>query len=293
MVMQAPAVSVFPELTAAAMRSRNRDGGWGYTPGQSSRLEPTCWALAAFPLDAAARASASSILGRSVTREGLLEDLPGVLPNMAFNGLAALSAGPSFDAITHTRLLEAIAGIRGVRLNNSDLYRQNNALQGWPWVGGAFSWVEPTAWCLLALKKHRARLSGVGTRVAEAEALLIDRACAGGGWNYGNSNMMGQDLRPYVPTTALALLALQDRRDEKTVTSGLAWLESHGLREPSGMPLALAAICLRIYDRPAGGVQAALVDRWHRTRFLGSTLATCMAAAALATDADLNGVFRL
>ena len=46
------------------------------------------------------------------------------------------------------------------------------------------------------------------------------------GWNFGNATMMAQDLQPYLPTTALALLALQDRRDLPAVSTSLAYLEA-------------------------------------------------------------------
>ena len=81
--------------------------------------------------------------------------------------------------------------------------------------------------------------------------MLNDRACRGGGWNYGNSNVYGKDLLPYVPTTALALLALQNRRDEPAVVRGLQRLQRDVLSERSTVALSLAIICLRAHDLPA------------------------------------------
>ena len=63
---------------------------------------------------------------------------------------------------------------------------------------------EPTAWSLVALRKcARAGLPVEVSRLNEGEMVLADRCCETGGWNYGNSNMLGKELRPYVPTTAL------------------------------------------------------------------------------------------
>ncbi len=93
-------------------------------------------------------------------------------------------------------------------------------------------------------------------RIAEAERLLIDRCCRDGGWNFGNANVMGQDLFPHVPTTALALLALQGRREEPAVTRSLAFLESHWSDEPSPLALGLSLICLRTYGRPVEAIEA-------------------------------------
>ncbi len=134
--------------------------------------------------------------------------------------------------------------------------RQDNALQGWPWVASTFSWVEPTAWCVLALKKwvraHDDRATAA--RVAEGERLLIDRVCRNGGWNYGNSNVLGKELFPYVPVTAIVLLALQDRHDEQAVKTSASYLASHCLDERSGLSLALASIALAVHGRDNSSV---------------------------------------
>ena len=95
----------------------------------------------------------------------------------------------------------------------------------------------------------------IAARVDEAERMLADRACAGGGWNYGNAHVFDKDLRPHGPTTALALLALQDRRDLPCVQAGSAFLTAHADRERSGLALALTLICLE--SRSAA-------DHWRR-----------------------------
>ena len=61
-----------------------------------------------------------------------------------------------------------------------------------------FSWVEPTSWCILALKKAAPDPTARETadRVIEAERMLADRCCLEGGWNYGNSNVLGKELHP-------------------------------------------------------------------------------------------------
>jgi hypothetical protein len=69
---------------------------------------------------------------------------------------------------------------------------------------------------------------------------------------------MGQDLFPHVPTTALALLALQGRRDEPAVVRSLAFLESHWSNEPSPLALGLSLICLHTYGRPVAAIQSRL-----------------------------------
>jgi hypothetical protein len=117
-------------------------------------------------------------------------------------------------------------------------------------VDETFSWVEPTAWGLLALKAAPHRPPAATARIDEAERLLFDRACDPGGWNYGNPNVFGQPLRPYVPTTALGLVALQDRRDHPVVRAAIEWLDANWRTEESGFALALAAMALHVLDAP-------------------------------------------
>jgi len=190
-------VNVADALAQRLREHANPDGGWGYTPGSRSRVEPTSWALLA--LTAAGGSAgvwspdpALRFLRRTQTARGLLADVEGGPSNYAFSALAALAVD-DLDAWRTERwtgaIAETIVGGRSAALADDEAIAQRNSLQAWPWVDGCFSWVEPTAWCLLLLKRRRARLPDrrVPARIAEAERLLDDRACAGGGWNYGNA----------------------------------------------------------------------------------------------------------
>ena len=64
---------------------------------------------------------------------------------------------------------------------------------GWPWVDGTHSWLEPTAWAVLALGRAG---RGEHPRVAEGRALIADRAIGSGGWNYGNPSVFGAACAP-------------------------------------------------------------------------------------------------
>jgi len=258
--------------------SVNGDGGWGYFPGKTSRLEPTCWAMLAL-LDSGATTADGWSLGAAQARmagwqsaDGLLADTPAAPPNLAFNGLASVVmrralAAHRADARRHGQvadaLLSGILATEGSRFARAEQARQNNQLMGWPWNDGAFSWVEPTSWCLLALKKTAARppRAGAAERIAEAERMLADRCCLSGGWNYGNSNVLGKELFPYVPTTALALLALQNRRELPEVARSLAWMAENWTREVSPMASSFALMAMRLYGRPAEDLERALCDR--------------------------------
>ena len=273
-------------LTDLLVRGRNADGGWGYYPAKWSRIEPTCWAglclaRADRSLKDVADAASRWLVARLLT-DGFLDDQTGAAPNLGFNGLGALAlrnTGTSSPELR--RLLSALAAVKGVALEEDEATRQDGTLQGWSWVQGTFSWVEPTSWCLLALKKSPTLAKERSARIEEAERLLLDRVCQTGGWNYGNSNMLGQKLYAHVPTTALALLALQDRREHPLVQKSLDYLIQRRLSEPAGMALSLTSICLRVYGVPAPDVEERLGALSERHSFFNNLHVSAMALYAL------------
>ena len=214
---------------------------------------------------------------------GLIVDPGATAPNHAWNALALLAVGELGDppgAPDSQAIARELVAAKGLSINGDRaVIDQNSQLQAWSWIDGTFSWIEPTAWCLLALKKRRAG-GAAAARISEAEAVMLDRVCDAGGWNYGNSAVLGQDLRPYVPTTALGLLAMQDRRSEPAIARGADWLATHATSERSAMALALAAIALHAYGQPIDAVLTALAEQEKRTKFLGSTHLAAMAMYA-------------
>ncbi len=99
---------------------------------------------------------------------------------------------------------------KGDPLPQTDILGHNATLIGWPWVQGTHSWIEPTAWAVLALK---ACGQGGHPRAREGVRLLIDRLLPTGGANYGNTFVMRQKLRPQIEPTGLAMVALAGERD--------------------------------------------------------------------------------
>jgi hypothetical protein len=271
----------FLQLRKFLLSGRNPDGGWGYYPGKASRLEPTCWSLLGLGRDA----QPFDVLRRWPSSGGLLLERAGGEPNFGFHGVALLALrglGLEHEA-GNAALISAIEQVKGLALDTSSIQRQDNTLQAWSWIPKTFSWVEPTAWCLLALKKW-SRVPGVTidrSRCEVAERMLIDRCCAAGGWNYGNSNMLGQQLKPFVPTTALALLAMQDRAAEPAVQRSRDYLERDASSELSGVALSLALMCLTTYRRPAGNVRAVLEQQIPTTLALGSQVSAALTLCAL------------
>lgn len=246
------------ELRRALLGNQNRDGGWAYAAGKRTRLEPTCWGLLAL---AAANDQPVDVerLRAWPRHDGWLVDVAGAPPNQAFNALAALTLleGPSAAPLVEPIASNLLAA-KGERYPQDQSSPQNNSLQAWSWIQGTASWVEPTAWSLLLFKRLRGRHSlppKAPERIQVGEQLLLDRVCSVGGWNYGNARVFDHDLWPYVPTTALALLSLRDRLDVPAVRRSIEQMQSDLRTERSALAVALALICLNVYQRgrqPAG-----------------------------------------
>jgi hypothetical protein len=270
-------------------KARNGDGGWGYYAGKGSRLEPTSLALLA--LAAAGQRSDAGVLNDWPRRDGLLADRQSGEVSLAANAQAALAAlhpGIGQRALAST-LVQRMLDAQTLTLATSRFNRQDNALRGWSWQPGLFGWVEPTAWCLIASKRlqRATQIDGSHARIAEGERMLLDRACPTGGWNYGNSNMLGRELQPYVPTTALGLLALQDRRDP-CVSRGLTFLSGGFRSEPTVLALSLAGICLTIYGSPPADLDVVIADAWRRSELrsvTASAMLLCLVAGSGGVEA--------
>lgn len=147
---------------------------------------------------------------------------------------------------------------------------------GWPWFEGTISWVAPTAMALLAYRAFRRR----SPRIAVATDMLLDRACPTGGWNAGNSVVMGLPLDPHPDFTAMALLALGPNTKYVEIPPALDYLakRAESLCSPYSLAWVLMALAMH---RPslAARVRALLLERLLTANTLPiRTLALCALA---------------
>ena len=114
-------------------------------------------------------------------------------------------------------------------------------LKGWPWVANTHSWVEPTVLGVMALN---AVGYGQHDRVQEAVRMIQDRQLPHGGWNYGNTMVFGQELRPMPESTGAALTGLAGKVQVKVVARSLDYLqgEVNGLRTPVSLGWGLLGL---------------------------------------------------
>lgn len=288
-----------PPLTGALLASQDADGGWGAEPGKRSNTEAT--ALAVLALGTASDAAPPTARRRGLAWLVAQQRSDGGWPlgvgmeqSTWPTPLAVLAVldDPELRerAARGLRWLVGHGGIDPGWLIRA-LYRlwpmalpvrMNPALKGWSWNPDAFSWVEPTAYALLALKKGRALVSGaeVDARIREGEALLYDRVCDGGGWNYGNTNVYGVNVPPYPEVTAVALLGLQDQRERPANRSSLDAMRRMLAEVDSGFALSWAIACLAVHGQDTTAERRRLAASYAGTGFLGSTRTLALALIA-------------
>lgn len=292
-------------IITTLLESQNSDGGWGSQRGKRSNTEST--SLAATALKSLAentiadnRKRAIDWLVRQQNKDGSWPLNETVKQGSWTTALAIIALSDSAEhserAVAAARwLLEQEGSKPGIlaqiilwATGKSAINKLNRDLIGWSWVPNSFSWVEPTSYALIAVKKLRPRLAGtnVDERIREADAMIYDRMCSGGGWNYGNSKVLDYALWPYPDITAVALIAMQDHGREKANQESLQTLSKIVQQTDSGLALCWAAICLNVYGQDNSDFQKQIDKRFAARQFLGETKS--LALALVASGAKTN-----
>ncbi len=286
--------------------AQNPDGGWGSVKGKRSNTESTSFALMAL-----------KCLDRDVFLRPMTAGLSWLLQHQKDDGSWSLSDASKQSSWTTSIAVLALLSFQDQRehalraakwiltqegrkpgwvtsllvwlslvkkMGELDPY-----LSGWPWTAGAFSWVEPTSYSLMALRKLKRSLAGTNCeeRIRQGEMLIYDRMCKGGGWNYGNSKVMGEALWPYPDVTAVALIALQDRRASEANQTSLRALDVMMREAASGTALGWGILCLTLYNQDVGEWKKILVKNFEKMRFLGETKTAALALLAFGDGASL------
>jgi hypothetical protein len=203
-------------------------GGFVSKPGDAYRPDATCWAILALSDDP---------LCQDLVEQGRARLAAGQLPDgrvcvsrdhsEAFwpTALAifAWHQSPQYqkNQALAVQFLISCSGRHWPKKADSPEVDDTNII-GWSWIANTYAWVEPTGLAMMALK-----LAGHGTqaRVQEGARLLLNRQLPHGGWNYGNTILFGQELRPMSLSTGIALNALKDT-PRQSIQRSLTYLES-------------------------------------------------------------------
>jgi hypothetical protein len=259
------------------LAAQNADGGWGFRAGQASRVEPACWALRALgghPQDSGVVLRAVRFLQSTQLADGswpassqmrsgswvtslacsVLRDSPPCAANVKA-GLKWLCEDFPRDSSPWRRFLERL---RSGRASGALL----DSYRGWGWTPKTSSWVEPTAFALMALEEAPPQLlpGNASDRRELAIGLLYDRMCPGGGWNCGNPRVYGVDGDALVLATCWALLALRGAPEKPGRPLSLAWLEKEFPNIQTAGSLAVAKMALENYGMELPKAKLSLED---------------------------------
>jgi len=284
---------------------QNADGSWGYTQGARGSLEPTAYAVMSLHDTEGAQMVAAKGLNFIKSSQNNSGGWPVNTTDgeatawvSALAGLALLASEQSTAAVQAAEqfLLRSFGKTRkpwvlriADWMQSLDPAWVDKNYGGWSWNPDTARWVEPTSYALLFLKQlqnsnpaHGGEASRQApSAILEAERLLCDRICQEGGWNYGNARVLGEELRPFPLTTAVALMALQDRPELGEVQTSLNYLENAVKAEKSALTISLACLCFDIFARESSPVLKGLQDLYARTRFFGNVKTTATALLAL------------
>ncbi len=213
------------------LESQNQDGGWGYRTGADSSAEPT--ALACTTLcDAGASVerirSGLHWLTQRQNDDGGVSISPFVSSPCWPTGLAMIAwalAGQETEVDFAGNLEGAAAWLSAHRgepvTADQSVFGHDPSRRGWSWVLGTHSWVEPTAYAVLGL---RAAGKTDHPHYREGVRVLLDRALPDGGWNYGNTRVFGNTLRPFPATTGIVLTALAGEPIDPKIAAAVNYL---------------------------------------------------------------------
>ena len=250
---------------------RQRMGGWGYRPATTPGVEPT--SLACLGLLASEPARERGIELNSASGDWLasIQNPDGSL------GVSAKIPSPCWTTPYAILLWSALGGHEkqegdaarwlleakgnSIEKNPANAVGHDPTIIGWPWVADTHSWLEPTALAILALRR-----AGFADhpRVREGRRLILDRAIATGGWNYGNKAVFGRDLRPHPGPTGLALLALAGGHRSEAIERAIGYLEATLPAVRSAPSLGWGLLGLRAWGHRPGPATTWLAESCRR-----------------------------
>jgi hypothetical protein len=222
-------------------------GGFAAKPRGDYRPEATCWAILALLDDPASHElieGARARLAAGQLADGrvcLAQDHPEVYWPTSLAVFAwHRSPGYQKNQALAAHFLMTSSGTHWQKEVDAPA-AHDPSLKGWSWIAGTHSWVEPTGLAMMALK-----IAGFGrqARVQEAARLLLDRQLPQGGWNYGNTLVFDQELRPMPLSTGIALGALANSTPRETIQRSLTYLQSQApdLKTPRSLGWSLLGL---------------------------------------------------
>ncbi len=217
------------EMTESIIKKILPGGGFTNNENGSYRPDATSWAVNAFSslnINDSSIHSASEKLKQTQMPDGRVT-LQKNQPQTCWPTPLAIMAWHNKKKFqdNQNKAVHFMLNFSGLHWEKRDFTAGHDTMiRGWPWIENTHSWVEPTAMAMIALEIAD---KGNHTRSVEAKRMLLDRQLSSGGWNYGNTTVFGQQLRPMLESTGMALNALQRKVKRKAVQKSLDYLQNN------------------------------------------------------------------
>lgn len=235
----------------------------GYAPGAPPAAEPTAWS--AMALAGAGRNDhadrAARWLAELQNRDGsvpAVDSRDGPFWTTSLAIMAWLRCDPARYEQPTQAAIDWLLETEGTKIGYSPHIGHNTKLVGWSWNPATHSWLEPTAFAVLALRQ-----AGLAdhSRTREAVELLLDRLLPGGGCNYGNTKVLDQPLLPHLQPSGIVLWALAGESvDDPRIERSLEYIEQQ-LHYPAGCSsLAYALLGLGAWGRRPPHAEQLIAD---------------------------------
>jgi hypothetical protein len=283
---------------AKLVELRGKSPGWGYRPNSEPYVEPTVLCnlgllASADELDAPKMlrlaAGSAEWLATIQQKDGSVgpskslpePSWPTPYALLLWTIVDELSSRPHF-APQRTAAALYLLRFRGKGIQKGNVISHDGMIPGWPWVAETHPWVEPTVTAILALTKAG---HGDSQRIIDGRRLLRDRSLPHGGWNYGNTVVLDQELRPQPGPTGWALLGLVgDDPASRPVWLGIDYLK-RTLPFRAALSLGLSILAMAAWkQRPSAS--AAWLAAAAPESFKRSDAAFQLAFLVLAAYAD-------
>jgi hypothetical protein len=280
-------------------KRRLADGGFAHRPGGQYRSDATGWAilvLSATDPGSSVVDAARSRIAKDQLQDGsvpISPDHPDAFWPTALAALAWQSSPPYREVQTRAiRFLIRVTGLHPKPQMPPPAH--DTSIQGWPWVKGTHSWVEPTALAMIALI---ATGYGVHGRVQEATRMLLNRQLPSGGWNVGAPFVYGNQTRPDPENTGIALSSLAHTASKEQVNSSIRYLNSSLTTYRTPLALGWSVLGLHSWQESPASAENLIFECLQRqTRYgpydtasLSTLLMSALAPAGLLRHFAANG----
>jgi prenyltransferase beta subunit len=234
--------------------TQNETGGWGYSPGRKSVVEPTAAVLLAIRDEPKAINTFEKGMSWLLSSQhedggwGINAEDPESGWHTAWALIAMKYSNQNSDSII--RAVEWLTQVSTYQITQDEFANTKMPLSYnlealiWPWLPGQGCWIEPTALAVLALEGI-AQTQLAGTRIRAAIDYFHKNRTPSGGWDVGNAGPLDTIVLPHAYQTALVLMALTRVSIQEIQNNDLSALRLDMQQDTSILSLSSGLVALK------------------------------------------------